>query len=116
MNCPNCGGEMWDNTKDKKNPKGPDYKCKDKNCIDPHSGMTTAIWLPKGAKIVESLKVPAPSLTMNGHNEDLKAKAMILAYAKDLVVAQMQSGNSPGNPVKETIAIFLEIWQAYKEA
>lgn len=30
--CPKCGGEMWDNRKDKKNPKAPDFKCKDTSC------------------------------------------------------------------------------------
>jgi len=32
IKCPICNGEMWDNTKNKLNPKAPDYKCKDKNC------------------------------------------------------------------------------------
>ncbi len=32
MKCPDCGGPMWDNRGDKKNPRSPDYKCKDKNC------------------------------------------------------------------------------------
>ena len=32
MNCPKCGGPMWDNRGRKKNPKGPDFSCKDKNC------------------------------------------------------------------------------------
>ena len=30
--CPKCKGKMWDNRKDKKNPKGPDFKCRDKGC------------------------------------------------------------------------------------
>lgn len=30
--CPKCGGPMWDNRVGKKNPKAPDYKCKDKAC------------------------------------------------------------------------------------
>lgn len=40
ITCPICGGSMWDNTKNKLNPKSPDYKCKDKNC----KGV---IWPPK---------------------------------------------------------------------
>ena len=32
MNCPQCGGPMWDNRNDKRNPKSPDYKCKNKSC------------------------------------------------------------------------------------
>jgi hypothetical protein len=30
--CPKCGGPMWDNRDGKKNPKAPDFKCKDKHC------------------------------------------------------------------------------------
>ena len=39
IDCPKCGGPMWDNRKDKKNPKGPDLKCRDKD------GCDHAIWL-----------------------------------------------------------------------
>jgi len=34
---------MWDNRADKKNPKAPDYKCRDRSC----DGV---IWPPKGAR------------------------------------------------------------------
>lgn len=44
--CPRCGGEMWDNRTNKKNPKAPDFKCKNENCKD-EKGYTTAMWLPK---------------------------------------------------------------------
>ena len=30
--CPKCGGPMWDNRASKKNPRAPDFKCKNKNC------------------------------------------------------------------------------------
>ena len=30
--CPKCGGEMWDNRENKRNPRAPDFKCKDRNC------------------------------------------------------------------------------------
>jgi hypothetical protein len=36
--CPDCGGEMWDNRTTKKNPRGPDLKCKDPECAK-------AVWL-----------------------------------------------------------------------
>jgi hypothetical protein len=42
-NCPKCQGEMWDNRVGKKNPKAPDFKCKDREC----DGV---IWPPRGAK------------------------------------------------------------------
>lgn len=38
--CPKCGGRMWDNRKDKKNPKAPDFKCRDRSCDG-------AVWPPK---------------------------------------------------------------------
>ena len=30
--CPKCGGEMWDNRESKRNPRAPDFKCRDKGC------------------------------------------------------------------------------------
>jgi hypothetical protein len=38
--CPKCGGATWDNRLTKRNPKAPDYKCRDRNC----DGV---IWPPK---------------------------------------------------------------------
>jgi hypothetical protein len=38
--CPVCDGAMWDNREGKKNPKAPDFKCKDKAC-------GAAVWLPE---------------------------------------------------------------------
>ena len=40
--CPKCGGRMWDNRATKRNPKAPDYKCRDRTC----DGV---VWPPKGA-------------------------------------------------------------------
>ena len=36
--CEKCGGPVWDNRQNKKNPKGPDFKCKDTDCAE-------AFWL-----------------------------------------------------------------------
>lgn len=30
--CPVCGGRMWDNRSNKRNPKAPDFKCRDRSC------------------------------------------------------------------------------------
>lgn len=30
--CPQCGGRMWDNRLTKRNPKAPDFKCRDRSC------------------------------------------------------------------------------------
>jgi len=41
--CPKCGGAMWDNRADKRNPKSPDFKCRDRACGHP-------IWLNSGRR------------------------------------------------------------------
>jgi hypothetical protein len=43
VRCPTCDGRMWDNRADKRNPKAPDFKCRDKSC----DGV---IWPPRDAK------------------------------------------------------------------
>ena len=30
--CPKCGGRMWDNRIGKRNPRAPDFKCRDRSC------------------------------------------------------------------------------------
>ena len=41
--CPRCQGPMWDNRESKRNPKAPDFKCKDRNC----DGV---IWPPRDGR------------------------------------------------------------------
>jgi hypothetical protein len=50
--CPKCGGRVWDNRLTKRNPKAPDYKCRDRSC----DGV---IWPPKGEK-AESTRQEKP--------------------------------------------------------
>jgi len=44
--CPKCGGRVWDNRLSKRNPKAPDYKCRDRSCDGviwpPRAGATGA--------------------------------------------------------------------------
>lgn len=40
--CPKCGGRMWDNRIGKRNPRAPDFKCRDRGC----DGV---IWPPRAA-------------------------------------------------------------------
>ena len=42
VSCPKCGGRMWDNRASKRNPKAPDFKCRDRSC----DGV---IWPPRNA-------------------------------------------------------------------
>jgi hypothetical protein len=50
--CPNCGGRMWDNRATKRNPRAPDFKCRDRSCdgvIWPaRPGGTPASAAPRG--------------------------------------------------------------------
>jgi hypothetical protein len=32
VSCPKCGGKMWDNRLTKRNPKAPDFKCRNRSC------------------------------------------------------------------------------------
>ena len=41
--CPKCGGRMWDNRLTKRNPKAPDWKCRDRAC----DGV---VWPPKPSR------------------------------------------------------------------
>jgi hypothetical protein len=50
--CPKCGGRMWDNRLTKRNPKAPDFKCRDRSC----DGV---IWPGRAAAV--GSKEPTPS-------------------------------------------------------
>ncbi len=41
--CPECGGKMWDNRLSKRNPRAPDFKCRDRRC----DGV---IWPPRSQR------------------------------------------------------------------
>ena len=49
--CPKCGGRMWDNRAGKRNPKAPDYKCRDRSC----DGV---IWPPKPVRAAAKAEAP----------------------------------------------------------
>jgi hypothetical protein len=53
QSCPKCGGRVWDNRLTKRNPKAPDFKCRDRSC----DGV---IWPPKGEKGEKGEKVESP--------------------------------------------------------
>jgi hypothetical protein len=54
--CPKCGGRMWDNRATKRNPKAPDFKCRDRAC----DGV---IW---PARANGAAPEPAPRARANG--------------------------------------------------
>lgn len=56
--CPRCQGPMWDNRESKRNPKAPDFKCKDRNC----DGV---IWPPRDGRS-PAPAAPAPGAARRG--------------------------------------------------
>ncbi|NUQ20966.1 MAG: hypothetical protein HOQ09_08390 [Gemmatimonadaceae bacterium] len=54
--CPKCAGKMWDNRLSKRNPKAPDYKCRDRSC----DGV---IWPQRGAPSQTEGIAPTPPAT-----------------------------------------------------
>jgi hypothetical protein len=62
--CPECAGPMWDNREGKRNPKAPDFKCKDKQC----EGV---IWPPKsGAPGSAAVRAPGATPTPTAPDEE----------------------------------------------
>jgi hypothetical protein len=45
--CPVCGGAMWDDRTSKRNPKAPDFKCKNKPKERGGPGCEGVIWPPR---------------------------------------------------------------------
>ena len=45
--CPKCGGEMWDNRESKRNPRAPDFKCRNKPKMQGGPGCEGVIWPPR---------------------------------------------------------------------
>lgn len=50
--CPKCSGEMWDNRASKRNPRAPDFKCK-------NAGCEGVIWPPRDANAPVAVAVAA---------------------------------------------------------
>src|ERR1700737_2831337 len=79
--CPICGGPMWDDRLSKRNPKAPDFKCKNKPKMKGGPGCEGVIWPPRdGGKSPYPAPTPrpAPSQQMSApplndappHNDD----------------------------------------------
>ena len=54
--CPRCQGPMWDNRVGKRNPKAPDFKCKDREC----DGV---VWPPRNAAATAAAPAGATAAT-----------------------------------------------------
>ena len=56
--CPKCGGRMWDNRLTKRNPKAPDFKCRDRSC----DGVIWPARAPSAPSLLVSVSSDAGSL------------------------------------------------------
>lgn len=54
--CPKCGGRMWDNRIGKRNPRAPDFKCRDRGC----DGV---VWPARPASGEPAAEAPPPAAT-----------------------------------------------------
>ncbi len=106
MQCPDCGGAMWDNRETKKSPKQPDYKCKNKQC-------DKAVWLEKRG---DSTGHSAPS-NANGHAavaEPARGAAIGAIYAEcfefanKAVTHYLGERATPESIVAATATLFIE--------
>ncbi len=52
--CPKCGGRMWDNRLTKRNPRAPDFKCRDRSC----DGVIWPAKAPESTTAIEAIEVP----------------------------------------------------------
>ena len=67
--CPKCGGKMWDNRLSKRNPKAPDYKCRDRSC----DGV---IWPPRVAAALQGKSAPAADADSSAGAEGLDSSPL----------------------------------------
>jgi hypothetical protein len=70
--CPKCGGRMWDNRLSKRNPKAPDYKCRDRSC----DGV---IWPPRPAGAAATGRSPASETPAGASVDELDSSPLGLS-------------------------------------
>jgi hypothetical protein len=82
--CPTCGGRMWDNRASKRNPKAPDFKCRDRTCDGvlwpgQHRALFQAVEPPRIAAVqdVEKPKDKPATETSSG-DESLRSRYLNL--------------------------------------
>lgn len=111
MQCPKCGGtEFWDNRHSKKNPNGPDYRCKREQCGG-------AIWLtPKGSTPAPTAPASTPAAARPGRDEhspysagalddrDVELMGQCLTAGMELILCAITDldRRAPGNDIAFT--------------
>jgi hypothetical protein len=56
--CPKCGGRMWDNRHTKRNPKAPDFRCRDRGCDGVVWPQRSGLGSSLGAETVRVVTAP----------------------------------------------------------
>jgi hypothetical protein len=76
--CPKCGGATWDNRLSKRNPKAPDYRCRNRSC----DGV---IWPERrGASAVETALGLFVSVIKSGEPWSSTCEAALTAARQEL--------------------------------
>lgn len=74
--CPKCNGRMWDNRLTKRNPKAPDFKCRDRSC----DGV---VWPPRPGETAEPSEAPASApAARSGGRTPTRARAASVVSAE----------------------------------
>ncbi|HXI18790.1 MAG TPA: hypothetical protein VNM48_20690, partial [Chloroflexota bacterium] len=91
--CPHCKERVWDNRDKKNNPKAPDFKCSNKECLD-DKGFVHGWWLPKD----DDKAVPGASDATDGAESD-KARAL-----RNYTAARREAGLPDGKDYEDAEA------------
>ena len=59
--CPVCGGKMWDDRLSKRNPRAPDFKCRNKPKSQGAPGCEGVIWPPRDGQSRAAVKSGSPA-------------------------------------------------------
>lgn len=106
MDCPKCGNEMWNNIGNKRNPRSPDWKCKNRQCghaiwdepsaprtsgVPPTSGKWT--WGQLSKLYGNSLLLAEKHVVLMGERRHVAiASAEILSAAATIFIAASRDG------------------------
>lgn len=91
--CPTCGGRMWDNRASKRNPKAPDFKCRDRTCDGvlwpgQHRALFPAMESPRIAAVQDVEKPTENAATRtSGVGESLRSRYLDLT---DFVIGSVR--------------------------
>lgn len=69
--CPKCTGRMWDNRATKRNPKAPDFKCRDRRCdgvLWPGEHNVARPIVERGSTANREANAAQPASEMRGHD------------------------------------------------